>query len=312
MIDLTRLKAFIFSAETMSFSEASKLLQLSQPTISHHIKTLESNLGVTLFERRGNQLMLTEAGSLLLPWARKLIRQSNEIREMMSAVQDRAIGHLRIACSVASGKYVLPHLAMRFRQRFPEVQVSILPCAPREVTTRLLEDQANLALVSSELVEQGFESQTLYIDSVGLIVPEGHRLTKQAAVTPADLLSEKLILREPGSGTRTVLMTELAKHDITLDDLDVLFELGNAEGIVQSVAAGYGVSFVSELLARDVIDLGRIRMLEVEDLQLVRRVFMVRRTLQTPQRVTDAFWSFVHNPANQDLLPNPLSMKGSD
>jgi DNA-binding transcriptional LysR family regulator len=307
MIDLTRLKAFIFSAETMSFSEASHLLQLSQPTISHHIKTLEKNLGVILFERRGNQLVLTEAGNLLLPWARKLIRQSNEIREMMMAVQDQAIGHLRIACSVASGKYVLPHLAMRFRERFPEVQVSILPCAPRDVTTRLIEDQANLALVSSEMVKQGFESQTLFTDTVRLIVPKDHPFTQQDTVIPGDLLKEKFIMREPGSGTRAVLMTELSKHDMTLDDLEVLFELGNAEGIVQSVAAGYGVSFVSELLARDLLDLDRIRMLDVEGLRLVRQVFMVRRTLQTPQRVTDAFWSFVHNPANQDLLPNPLT-----
>ena len=93
---IPRLKAFIFAAETLSFSEASKHLQLTQPTISHHIKTLEKNLGVALFERNGNQLILTEAGATLIPWARKLIRQSNEIRELMTAVQETVVCILTI------------------------------------------------------------------------------------------------------------------------------------------------------------------------------------------------------------------------
>lgn len=304
MIDLTRLKAFIFAAETLSFSEASKLLHLTQPTVSHHIKTLEKNLGVELFERHGNQLMLTEAGVMLIPWARRLIRQANEIKDMMEAVQDRAIGNLRITCSAASGKYVLPHLAARFRERFPEVKVSILPCASKEVAQKLLEEEANLALVSSEMDSQTLESQTLYIETIKLIVQAGHPWAKLGRISPADLLAEKIILREPTAGTHRVLVSELAKHDISLDDLNVFLELGNAEGIVQAVSAGYGVSFVSELLAEDAITLGKIETVEIEDWALYRRVFLVRKALHTPQRVTDAFWSFVHDPSNKDLFPN--------
>ena len=305
MIDLTRLKAFIFAAETLSFSDASKLLHLTQPTVSHHIKTLEKNLGVELFERRGNQLILTEAGTMLIPWARKLIRQSNEIRDMMEALQEKAIGNLKITCSAASGKYVLPHLAARFQERFPEVRVSILPCASREVAQKLLEDEVNLAVVSSELQGQALESQSLYIDTIKLVVPANHPWTRLKSITPADLLSERIIMREEASGTYRVLVSELAKNDITVDDLDVFLELGNAEGIVQAVSAGYGISFVSPQLAGDAIALGRIKTVEIEDWALYRRVYLVRKTLHTPQRVTDTFWSFVHDPSNKDLLPNP-------
>ena len=304
MIDLTRLKAFTFAAETLNFSEASKLLHLTQPTVSHHIKTLEKNLGVELFERRGNQLILTEAGTMLIPWARKLIRQSNEIRDMMEALQEKAIGHLKITCSAASGKYVLPHLAARFRERFPDVRVSILPCASREVAQKLLEDEANLAVVSSELHGQALESQTLYTDTIKLIVPADHPWTRLKRISPADLLSQRIIMREEESGTHRVLVSELAKNDITVDDLDVFLELGNAEGIVQAVCAGYGVSFVSPQLAEDAIALGKVKTVEIEDWALYRRVYLVRKTLHTPQRVTDAFWSFVHDPSNKDLLPN--------
>lgn len=307
MIDLTRLKAFIHSAETLSFSEASKFLHLSQPTISHHIKKLEESLGVVLFERNGNQLTLSEAGNLLLPWARKLVQQSNEIKDLISSTQERAIGHLKIACSAASGKYILPHLAARFRNRFPEVEISILPCTPGQIAQRLLEEEANLALISTEISGMGLEAQTLYIDTIQLIVPANHSWAEQGKISPADLLDESLIVREETAGSFKVVMTELAKESITRDDLNIFLELGNAEGIVQAVGAGYGVAFVSELLAKDAESMGKIAVVNVEGWALHRRAFLTRKILRSPQRVTDAFWTFVHDPSNIDLLPTPFS-----
>lgn len=307
MIDLTRLKAFIFAAETLSFSEASKRLHLTQPTISHHIKTLETELGVRLFERKGNKLILTEAGKLLVPWARKLIRQSNEIKEMMISVDQEAAGQLDIACSTASGKYVLPHLAARFRQRFPSVSVKILPCAPENLVSRLLENNAHLGLISSEMTDQSMEHQTLYIDTVNLIVPPNHPWNKEEEISPTQILDEKIIMREANSGTRKVVMTELLKSDINYDDLDVFLELGNAEGIVESVAAGYGIAFVSNLVAKSAIESGRVAIVKLSNLTMHRRVFLVRKAIAAPHRVTEAFWNFVHDPSNKDLLPTPSS-----
>lgn len=306
MIDLTRLKAFIFSAETLSFSEASKQLHLTQPTISHHIKTLEQTLGVDLFLRNGNQLELTEAGRMLIPWARKLIRQSNEIKDLMGSIQQGAVGHLRIACSTASGKYVLPHLAARFRRQFPEVQISILPCAAAQMVTKLLENEAHLGLISSEMVDESMESQTLYVDTIQLLVPADHPFTRQEKVYPADIISENIISREPGSGTRKVVLSELAKHDISYDDLNIFLQLGNAEGIVQMVAAGYGIAFVSELIANEALAAHKVTVVKVEEMTLLRRVFLVRKAIQNPLRVTEAFWTFVNDPTNADILPTPF------
>ena len=130
MIDLMRLKAFIYAAESLSFSEAAKQLHLTQPTVSHHIKNLEKSLSVELFTRSGHNLKLTEAGRLLLPFAHKLIHQANEVQEMMASLQERIVGHLRIACSTTAGKFILSQLAARFCQRFPGINVSVLACTP--------------------------------------------------------------------------------------------------------------------------------------------------------------------------------------
>jgi DNA-binding transcriptional LysR family regulator len=303
MIDLTRLKAFIYAAESLSFSEAAKQLHLTQPTVSHHIKALETTLGVELFTRSGHTLKLTEAGRLLLPYAHKLIHQVGEVQEIMTSLQEKIVGHLRIACSTTAGKFILPQLGARFCQRFPGIRVSILACTPQHVIPQLLEGEANLAVVSSyDLCKDGLECQEFFEDLITLIVPAGHPWDLRRSIEPADLLEERMIVREPTSGTRRVLLTELAKHDISIDDLSIYLELGNAEAIVRTVEAGYGVSFVSTLAADWALKLGQVAAVRVEGLELRRTVYMVRRSIETSSRPQEVFWSFVHSPSNADLL----------
>jgi DNA-binding transcriptional LysR family regulator len=302
MIDLTKLQVFIYAAETLSFSEAAKRLHLTQPTISHHIKVLERDLGVVLFERSGSGLHLTEAGRLLLPWAHKLIRQSIDVQDMMASLQEKIVGHLRIACSTTSGKYLLPQLASRFHLRHPLVRVTILSCTPEYVMPRLLEEEVNLGVLSREAWGDGLESQEFFEDHIILIASCDHPWASCQSIEPSDLLEVPLILREATSGTRQVMLTELIKHDITLDDLDIFLEVGNAEAIVETVAAGFGVSFVSRLAASCALKRREVVEVPVADLELRRTIYMVRRAMDVPNRAQEVFWGFIHDPANADLL----------
>jgi DNA-binding transcriptional LysR family regulator len=306
MIELTKLQVFVQVAETLNFSEAAKRLNLSQPTISHHIKALELDLGVTLFDRTTTKMTLTNAGRVLQPWARKLLRNSIELRDMMTSLNQQVVGDLRIACSTTSGKYILPQLAARFKQKFSGIQVSILSCTPPHVIPRLLEGEANLGVLSYETVEVGMDVTEFFQDSITLIVPKSHHWAYRTHIEPADLLDEPIIMREPTSGTRKVLLEQLAKFDITIDDLNIFLELGNAEAIVQTVSAGFGIAFVSRLATacplkrRDVIEV------PVEGLELTRKIYMVRNQIESPHHhPQEVFWSFVHNPDNMDLINLP-------
>jgi DNA-binding transcriptional LysR family regulator len=181
--------------------------------------------------------------------------------------------------------------------------VSILACRPLYVIPELLEGEANLAVVSSyDLCGGSFECQEFFKDTVTLIVPAGHPFAGRNYVEAADLLGEAMLIREPTSGTRKLMLTEFARHDIGLDDLNVFLELGNAEAIARAVAAGFGVSFISTLAADWALRLNDIAAVPVADFELQRTIYMVRRTLATPQRAQEAFWNFVHDPANADLL----------
>ena len=302
MIELSRLEIFVYSAESLSFSEAAKHLRLSQPTISHHIQGLEQELGVQLFERSGSGLRLTEAGQLLLPWARKLLRETFEMQDMMASMEEKVAGHLRIACSTTSGKYLLPQLAARFHEQYPGVKITILSCTQENVMPEMLEEEANLGVLSREVRAEGFECQEFFEDHIILIAPARPPWDSRPVIEPGDLVDVPFIIREPFSGTRQVMAAELAKHDISLDDLDVFLEVGNAEAIVETVAAGFGMSFVSQLAASCALQYGKVTKIAVADLQLRRKIYMIRKEIENRTRAQEVFWGFIHDPANADLL----------
>lgn len=302
MVDLLRIETFLHAAEHLNFSAAARILHLSQPTVSHHIKNLETELGVALFERQGATITLTEAGRILLPWARRMLRDSIEMQEMMESLKEGIAGNLEIACSTTAGKYVLPQLAARFTLRHPNIRTKLLRCTPISVVPNLLEREANLGVVSYEIPGKEIEIQEFFKDRIIFLVPKKHPFISRSSIQPEELLKETVIMREPTSGTRKIVLSELAKYDISLEDLNTFMEIGNAEAIVRTVAAGYGVSFVSKLAAACALERGHVVEVPLEGMNLVRKIYMVRRKLDTSSRPADAFWSFIHDPSNKDLI----------
>ncbi len=302
MLDLTKLQTFLHVAQNMSFSKAATQLHLTQPTISHQIKVLERDLGVVLFERSGGKLRLTEAGALLVPRARKLIHETITIQQMMESLDSTVVGQLRIACSTTTGKYILPQFAARFRKLHPGVHISIMRCTSSFVVPQLLQEEADLGVVSYDACGDGMECQEFFSDHIVLIVPADHPWIRRPYIEPYELLECPMIIREPTSGTRRTMLAELGKHGIILDDINLFLELGNAEAIVKTVETGFGVSFVSRLAAAWALDKGTVVEIPVMGCELHRKVYLIKPEIHKTNRAIEAFWGFVHHPSNADLL----------
>lgn len=302
-MELDHLKTFADAAQTLSFSETAQRLHTTQPTVSKHIKELESELGVDLFERVvGGRLKLSQVGKSLLPWAQQLLRECTKFHEIAHSLNEHVTGALSIACATASGKYLLPLLAARFRTRFPDVLVKVKPCTPSQISQELLNHEIDLGIVSFENQVEGLECQKFILDEIILIAPANHPWRQRAAIEPEDLLHEPMLLREPASGTRRALASALAAHDISLDDLNILLELGNAEGIVHTVASGMGVAFVPRVAAELALGAGYVREISVNGMYIERKICMLRNALQAPSRPAELFWGFIHEPENADLF----------
>jgi DNA-binding transcriptional LysR family regulator len=302
-MELNHLKTFIDAAQTLNFSETAQRLHTTQPTVSKHVKELENEVGVDLFERvSGGKLKLSQAGQALLPWAQQLLRECNKFHEIAHSMNEKVTGTLSISCATASGKYLLPVLAARFRTRFPDVQIKLRPCAPTQVSQDLLNHETDLGIVSFESQQEGLECQQFTIDDVILIAPAHHPWARRAFIEPDDLLREPILLREPDSGTRRALASALAAHDISLNDLLVLLEIGNAEGMVHTVAAGVGVAFAPRVATELAIRAGAVREITVKGLRIERKIYMLRNALRAPSRPAELFWGCIHDPENADLF----------
>jgi DNA-binding transcriptional LysR family regulator len=301
-MDIDRLHIFLDAAQTLNFSETAKRMHVSQSTVSKHMRDFEQELDVILFDRGGARLRLSKTGEALIPWARKLVRECERFQKIAHSLQEEVAGPLRIGCSTAAGKYVLPMLAARFRQRFPNVNVTMLCCRPPDVHDLLQGEKADLAVVSFEIDNPNLECQFFFSDPITLIAPADHPWAKLPEIQPEDLIQEAMILRETTSGTRRAVLSALATHDIALEDLKIALELGNAEAIVAAVAAGIGVSCISWVSAMFAIKAGDVSEVRVAGFNLQRKICMVRGTSWPPSRPAELFWGFIHEPENADLF----------
>ena len=300
-MDINKLKVFVDAAETLNFSETAQRLHVTQPTISKYIRDLENELSIRLFERSATGISLSEAGQSIMPWAQKLLSECRKFEDLASSLDEEVTGRIRIACTTAAGKYILPQLGARFRQLYPHVQISILSCTQEDALDRIMDEDADLCVVSSETRLERIETQNFFIDHIIMIAPATHPFAKRKAIELSEILDEPVIIREPTSGTHRAVLAELAAHDITLDDLNILLEVGNAEAIVAAVGAHLGLSFVSRMAAAYAIAFECVVEVPDNDIDLRRQICMARRTMANPNRARDVFWGFVHDPVNDDL-----------
>jgi DNA-binding transcriptional LysR family regulator len=301
MLNLSEMEVFTVAAETKSFSEAARQLHLSQPAVSQQIRSLEQCLGVQLFHRSVQGVKMTDAGQVLLPKARELLNLSWQIEEQMHSLDDEVAGHLVIGCTTTAGKYVLPFVAAAFIKHYPHVQVTIEMCNYNSVVDPLLSRDVPLGISSTRIVHRDMECQPFFTDRVVLIVPDEHPFASRSSVRPTDLLDQPFILREEGSSTRQLVEEGLSEHNISLDQLQLVMVVGNAEAIEVAVEHGLGIAFISSLVARHGLEMGKLVKVPVEGVQLDRPLYVVRdsRCAKTPAQ--DRFWNFVQE-HREDIL----------
>ena len=293
MLNLNELSVFLAVAKYGTFSEAGRQLHLSQPAISQTIDNLEKRYGIKLFLRQGRGVCLTEAGQMLRPLSSELLASARHVDESMASLQGAVVGELDIDCSTASGKYLLPGLAARFRRQFPQVRINVHVTGRETAFRKLLAGETSFIVTSKVVEHSELEYQAFFEEELILIAAPDHPWARSSRVVPADLLGEPLISREEAAGTYRTSMEGLRRFDILPDMLTVVMVSGNAEAVVVAVEEGIGVAFVSSLSAAHSLELGRVVNINVNGLTLKREIYMAHNHRYTPTRAQVEFWSFV-------------------
>jgi len=292
-VDLRQLEIFVKVAEYGSFSKAAAALYLTQPTVSEHIRTLEDEVGARLLDRLGRGASVTRAGQLLLSYATRMLALSREARQAMESFQGRMSGELLVGASTIPGEYVLPSLIGRFKEKYPDISITLLIGDSQTVVDWVAGGRAEIGVVGARLAHRGVEYRELMPDELVVVVSATHPWHGRKQVTLQELRSEPVLVRERGSGTRAALEAALADAGLSLGAFRIVGEMGSTQAIKQAVKSGVGVSMVSRRAVEEEGRSGLLSYLRVKDLKITRSFHLATHQERTRSPLAEAFRAFL-------------------
>ncbi|MDX9850865.1 MAG: LysR family transcriptional regulator [Anaerolineaceae bacterium] len=301
MLDTHQLRVFLAAAETLNFSQAAKRLHMSQPSVTQHIRNLETHFEMQLFVRAGRKMTLTEAGVTLLPMARDLVLAAVRADETMDTLKQEIHGSLWIACTTTPGKYILPTIMADFLKKYPKVEASISVSNRNDAMELLNEGKAQIIVSSVFSYHPDIEFHNFLSEPLVLIVPKNHPWTRRESINLDELRKANIILRESSAGSYMVVRDGLAQKGFDINDLHRILTLGNSEAIAFAVQEGVGVGFVSMLVAQKIVK-DQVAIVKIDGLELSQNIYIGqhRRLPSTSAQV--AFWKMATEPQSEALI----------
>lgn len=239
MLD-SRWNTFLVLCETMNYTRAAEQLCLTQPAVTHHIHYLEDHYGCRLFSYEGKVLRLTEAGMRLREFTRSMSYNSQKAEAIMASPAPIS---LRVGASKTIGEFLIAPKVERFLRSQPEASFSLV-VDNTQVLLRALEDgRLDFALVEGFFDRSHYDAQLYRQEEFFGVCAPRHRLAGRA-VPLDELIGERLILRERGSGTRAIFEEALHRQNYTLDSFPSVVTISDFSTIKSLVADGLGISFL--------------------------------------------------------------------
>ena len=286
LLDLYKLSLFLTVAETKSFTRTAEKFLLHQSSISLHIASLEKSLDVTLFDRKGRQATLTEAGQLLRPFAQRLLQESDTAIEALEAFKGVIRGQLHIGASTTPGAWLLPRWLGQFQERYPNVAIDLEIGNSEQVLNWLLDGKVAVAVVGFEPDALLFVTTPIITDEIVLTVGNGHPWICEAFVTLDMVNAARLICRETGSATRRVAEEQLGQHCCQIRPS---LELGSTTAIKQAVMANLGAAFLPKMTLKAELAAGDLSIVPVVGVTIQRSFYIVQSRQRWQSPAANAF-----------------------
>ncbi len=302
-MDLRQLQVFMAVWKTKSFSKAARDVYLTQPTVSGHIKSLEEQLGVRLFDRTGREAVPTRAGERLFPFARDMLNLAQKAEGEMAAFLGTGKGVLDLGGSNIPGQYLLPKLIGDFKADTPQAHVCLKVADTRVICDMVEQGAVELGLVGAKINRPNLAYESCFRDELVLAVPPGHEFAGREEVDVTNLLYKPFVVREEGSGTR--LAAEKALEERGLDgfgQMDVVAEMGSTEAVRQAVKAGIGMAIISKRAVEDDERYGAIATCRITGASLHRKFYLVQNLRRTMSPLAKKFMDFVNEVWSKSVM----------
>ena len=274
---------FMEVAHQKSFSKASQVLFISQPAVSTHIKGLEEQYQTRLFERKGLQIALTEAGQLLYNrlLTVKHIQQETEFDISVIHDQQQATGMLNLGASTTAALYILPKVMSAFHREYPLVDISLLNRNSEIVLQALLDQEINIGVTEEKGKLSSITYQPFLKDQIVAVCSRDNPLARKKNYPLKEILNMPVVIRERGSGTLEAIKKGLQKSKIRLNDLKIKVRLGGTEALKNFLLESGCVGFLSTRSIAKELQRGELTILQFEGLRIERSFYFIQRKGET-------------------------------
>jgi DNA-binding transcriptional LysR family regulator len=272
-VDLASLQVFQAVVREQSFSRAAEKLFRTQPAVSISIRKLEEWVGQPLFVRGSGAQTLTDAGTLLVEYADRMLNLREEIGKGMKELRGLERGQVSLGVNESSIHALLPAL-LRYRQIHPGIHVKVHRVFSRDVPREVMNHHLDIGVISYLPEERDLETVECYRDSLVLVVWPGHRLAKRREVDITDLKQETFVAHIVESPYRQRVVQMFARHRVPLH-MDV--ELPTIESIKLFVEMKQGVAIVPRMCVEREVASGDLRELRIRQMRVTRKLYLVYR-----------------------------------
>jgi molybdate transport repressor ModE-like protein len=271
-LTLRQLRALTAVQAAGSITGAANRLNLTQPAVTLQLRNLQELAGLPLIQRTGEGMALTDAGRTVLALVERIESALADCEQSLDMIAGKSGGRVAMG-AVSTAKYFVPFAIAAFSQRFPKIDVTLKIGNREDIRDALRGYDLDIAVMGQPPADVEVEMRPLGRHPHVIIAAADHRLARKR-VAAADLASETFITREHGSGTRMLMEQFFQKHRI---EPKVGMAMDSNETIKQAVMAGLGIAFISQHTVFHELEEGRLMVLKVAGLPVMRQWHAIRR-----------------------------------
>lgn len=286
---LHSLKVFLSVATEKSFSRAAEKLLRTQPAISLAVQRLESELSEKLIDRSAKELLLTDAGKIVLDYARRFENLENELSNSLAELRDNSAGRLIVGANESTSLYLLKHIT-KYRHLYPKVKIQVRRSLSSRIPAQLIDGDLELGVISYDPEDERLHSDVIYTDHLAFVVSPQHRFAGRDDVSLTELDMETFVAHNVMSPYRDTVLREFQRSRVPLN-MDV--EMPTVETIRLMVRRNEGVAFLPKMCVEQEIEQGLLREVRVRELKVERKIRLVYPARRALSHAAKAFLELV-------------------
>lgn len=266
MLD-NKLITFLTVYKVKNYTKAARILNITQPAVSQHIKSLEEYYGVNFIKKVGRNITLTEEGIEFYKYAKELEQKEKSFNRKLKnkfSIEKK----YNVGATLTIGGYVLPKVLGKYKEKYSNIDIILTVNNTKEILRKLLREEIELGIVEGPFDKNKFKYKKIKEDELVLAFSPEQDFAKRDYVEIDEIVNGKLILREEGSGTRKYFEKEIINEGYSPNDLNIYMEVGSIDAIKALVEANLGYTIISKEAIKRECDLGVIKTLPIKNKKL--------------------------------------------